>query len=413
MGLDGLQEILYTLRMNKLRTALTAFGVFWGIFMLILLLGAGRGMQNGVYEDFGSDVLDFIVVYTGTTSVAYNGMGLGRAIQLTFDDVAAVKQQVPGIRVISSENDRRGIAIANGTKSGNFEVQGVPDEFFKIKEKVPFTLGRKMSSLDETEMRKIALLGTVVVERIFGKGVDPVGKDVKVNGVILKVVGVFYDKGSRGRDSERVYIPSTTFQKLFGAGNHIASIWLRPDVGVDGFALEKKVIDVLKRRHSVSPEDKRAVNSFNMAEPAKMVNGLFFGINAFIWFVGLGTLMAGIVGVSNIMIITVKERTREIGIRKALGATPFSIVSTLLLESVLVTSVAGYAGLVLGVGLIELISFGLNSVGAQLPFFKNPEIDFGVAITAMILLVVIGALAGLVPALRAAQIMPIEAMRAE
>ncbi len=411
--IDSLQEILYTLRTNKLRTGLTAFGVFWGIFMLMLLLGAGRGMQNGVYEDFGSDVLDFIVVYTGSTSIAYNGMGLGRAIDLTLEDVAAIKQQVPGIRVISSENDRRGVAIVNGTKVGNFEVQGVPDEFFEIKESVPFTIGRKMNSLDETETRKIALLGTVVVERVFGKDVDPVGKEVKVNGVVMKVAGVFYDKGNRGRDSERVYIPSTTFQKLFGTSNKIASIWLRPNAGVDGFELEQKIIELLKRRHSVSPEDKRAINSFNMAEPAKMVNGLFFGINAIIWFVGLGTLMAGIVGVSNIMIITVKERTREIGIRKALGATPFSIVSTLLFESILVTGIAGYAGLVMGVGLIELVSFALNSVGAQLPFFKNPEINFQVAVTAIILLVVIGALAGLMPALRAAKIMPIEAMRAD
>lgn len=410
---DSLQEILYTLRQNKLRTALTAFGVFWGIFMLILLLGAGRGMQNGVYEDFGSDVLDFIVVYTGTTSVAYKGMGLGRNIQLTLEDVAAVKQQVPGIRVISSENSRRGIAIVNGAKLGNFEVQGVPEEYFQIKESVPFTIGRKMNSLDETEARKIALLGTVVVERIFGKDVDPVGKEVKVNGVIMKVVGVFYDKGNRGRDSERVYIPSPTFQKLFGASNQIGAIWLRPQAGIDGFELEKKVVELLKRSHSVSPEDKRAINSFNMAEPAKMVNGLFFGINAIIWFVGLGTLMAGIIGVSNIMIITVKERTREIGIRKALGATPFSIISTLLFESILVTGIAGYAGMVMGVGLIELIAFALNSVGAQLPFFKNPEINFQVAITAIILLVVIGALAGLMPALRAAKIMPIEAMRAD
>ena len=410
---DSLQEILYTLRQNKLRTALTAFGVFWGIFMLILLLGAGRGMQNGVYEDFGSDVLDFIVVYTGTTSVAYKGMGLGRNIQLTLEDVAAVKQQVPGIRVISSENSRRGIAIVNGAKLGNFEVQGVPEEYFQIKESVPFTIGRKMNSLDETEARKIALLGTVVVERIFGKDVDPVGKEVKVNGVIMKVVGVFYDKGNRGRDSERVYIPSPTFQKLFVASNQIGAIWLRPQAGIDGFELEKKVVELLKRSHSVSPEDKRAINSFNMAEPAKMVNGLFFGINAIIWFVGLGTLMAGIIGVSNIMIITVKERTREIGIRKALGATPFSIISTLLFESILVTGIAGYAGMVMGVGLIELIAFALNSVGAQLPFFKNPEINFQVAITAIILLVVIGALAGLMPALRAAKIMPIEAMRAD
>ncbi|WP_331345078.1 ABC transporter permease [Cellvibrio sp. UBA7661] len=411
--IDSLQEILYTLRMNKLRTGLTAFGVFWGIFMLMLLLGAGRGMQNGVYEDFGSDVLDFIVAYTGTTSVAYKGMGLGRQIQLTLDDVEAIKQQVPGVRFIAAESTREGVSLVYGRKSASFSVLGVPDEYFDVKESIPFNIGRKINPLDEQELRKIAVIGTVVAERLFGKDVDPINKDIRVNGVMMKVVGVFYDKGSRGRDSERIYIPQPTFQKIFGESNRIGAIWLRPELGMDGFELEKKVIELLQRRHSVSPDDKRAIRSFNMAEPAKMVNGLFFGINAIIWFVGLGTLMAGIVGVSNIMIITVKERTREIGIRKALGATPFSIVGTLLFESILVTSIAGYAGLVMGVGLIELISFALNSVGAQLPFFKNPEINFQVAVTAIILLVAIGALAGLMPAVRAAKIMPIEAMRAE
>ena len=270
-----------------------------------------------------------------------------------------------------------------------------------------------MNPLDEQQWRKVAVIGTLVAERLFGKDVDPIGKDIRINGVIMKVVGVFYDKGNQERDSERVYIPQPIYQKIFGESNRINTIWLRPTQGLDGFALEKKVVELLKRRHSVAPDDRRAIQSFNMAEPAKMVNGLFLGINAFIWFVGLGTLTAGIVGVSNIMIITVKERTREIGIRKALGATPFNIVSTLLFESVLVTSIAGYTGLVMGVGLIELISFGLNSVGAQLPYFKNPEINFQVAVIAIVLLVVVGALAGLMPALRAAKIMPIEAMRAD
>lgn len=411
--IDSLQEILYTLRMNKLRTGLTAFGVFWGIFMLMLLLGAGRGMQNGVYDDFGSDVMDFIVAYTGTTSVAYKGMGLGRHIQLTQDDVEAISLQIPGVRMIAAESQQEGVSIIYERKNANFGVFGVPDEYFAVKESIPFNLGRKLNPFDEKELRKIAVVGTVVAERLFGKDVDPVNKDIRVNGVVMKVIGVFYDKGNRGRDSERVYIPLSTYQKIFGTSNRIGSIWLRPNPGVDGFELEKKVIDLLQRRHSVSSEDRRAVRSFNMAEPAKRVNGLFLGINGFIWFVGLGTLMAGVVGVSNIMIITVKERTREIGIRKALGATPFSIISTLLFESIMVTSVAGYFGLVAGVGLIELISFGLNSAGAQLPYFKNPEINFQVAITAVILLVIVGALAGLMPALRAARIMPIEAMRAD
>jgi putative ABC transport system permease protein len=200
---------------------------------------------------------------------------------------------------------------------------------------------------------------------------------------------------------------------VFGGADSIDTIWLRPGPGMDGFELEKNVLALVKRRHDVAPDDHRGVNSFNMEMPMQRVTGLFIGINVFIWFVGLGTLMAGIVGISNIMIITVKERTREIGIRKALGATPFSIVSTLLLESTMVTAVAGYLGLVAGVSLLELIAFALRSSGAKLPYFMNPEVNFQVAITAILMLVGAGVLAGLMPALRAARITPIEAMRAE
>jgi putative ABC transport system permease protein len=377
------------------------------------LLGAGKGMQNGVYDDFSSDAMDFIVIYSQTTSVAYEGMGLGRQILLNKGDLDGLPQQVPGISFIANEMERGGVAMIHEKRQGNFSAHGIPDEYFDLRDAVPFTFGRKMNELDESNARKIAVIGKIVAERLFDKDVDPVGKDIKVNGVIMKVVGVFYDKGNNGRDSEMIYIPSTTFSKMFGTIDKIGSIWIRPAPGVDGYELEKNAIAFLQKRHQVSPEDKRAIRSFNMAEAAARVNGLFFGIAAINWFVGLGTLLAGIVGISNIMIITVKERTREIGIRKALGATPFSIVSTLVFESILVTTIAGYAGLVLGVGLIELISFGLRSAGAELPFFKNPEIDFQVAITAMILLIVAGAIAGLIPAARAAKIMPIEAMRAE
>ncbi len=410
---DGLQEILYTLRQNKLRTLLTAFGVFWGIFMLILLLGFGRGMQNGVMDDFGSDVLDFIIVWGGDTSVAYRGMGLARHIQLGQADIEAIKNQIPGVRIISGESSTSNGKVTFEGKNSNAGIHGIPDEYFKIKEDVPFNFGRKPNQLDVDEIRKVVVIGTVVAERLFEPGVDPVGQEVGVKDVVMTVTGVFYDKGNRGGNSEQVFMPLSTYRKLYGSGERIDMIWLRPESGVDGFELEKNVLELVKRRHSVAPDDNRGVRSFNMAMPAKRVNGLFTGITVFIWFVGLGTLTAGIVGISNIMIITVKERTREIGIRKALGATPFSIVSTLLLESALVTSVAGYMGLVFGVGLLELIAFGLRSAGAKLPYFMNPEVDFQVAITAILLLIVVGILAGLMPAVRAAKITPIEAMRAE
>ena len=411
--LDGLQEILYTLRQNKLRTLLTAFGVFWGIFMLILLLGFGRGMQNGIMHDFGSEVLDSIGVWSGDTSVAYKGMGIGRHIQLDQADIQAVIRQVPGIRVISGASATQNGTVTYQGKNSSAAIHGIPDEYFKLKDDIPFPLGRKTNLFDVEESRKVVVIGTAVAERLFAKDVDPVGRDVRVKDVVMKVTGVFHDRGNRGRNSESVFMPSTTYRKIYGGGDRIDTIWLRPEPGVDGFELEKKVVELVKRRHDVAPQDKRGIKSFNMAMPAQRIGGLFAGINAFIWFVGLGTLTAGIVGISNIMIITVKERTREIGIRKALGATPFSIVSTLLLESALVTSIAGYVGLVAGVGLLELVSFALRSAGVQLPYFMNPEVNFQVAVTAIVLLIGVGILAGLMPALHAAKITPTEAMRAE
>jgi putative ABC transport system permease protein len=411
--LDGLQEIFYTLRQNKLRTLLTAFGVFWGIFMLILLLGAGRGMQNGVWQDFGTEVLDFVIIWTGETSMPYHGMGSGRKIAFKLADIEAVKQQVPGIRVISAERFAQSGSVNYQRKVSNGQILGIPDEYFRIKDDVPFTAGRKTNPLDREESRKVLLLGKAVAERLFAPGEEPVGKEVRVSDVVMKVVGVFYDKGNRGQNSERVLMPLSTMQKIYGGGEITDNIWIRPEKGVDPFELEKQALAVLKRRHDVAPDDRRGINSFNMAMPAQSINALFTGITVFIWFVGLGTLTAGIVGISNIMIITVKERTREIGVRKALGATPWSIVSTLLLESTLVTGIAGYIGLVCGVALLELVSWSLRSAGVTLPYFLNPEVDFGVAVTAIVLLVGVGVLAGLAPAVRAARITPIEAMRAE
>lgn len=411
--IDGLQEILYTLRRNKLRTALTAFGVFWGIFMLILLLGAGRGMQNGVMDSFADNALDTIIIWSGTTSVAYQGQGLGRRIGYTEDDIIALRQQVEGLRFITGANSMGQGTVTFGNKTGFFDLYGIDDTYFKIRDQIPFPSGRTINYLDDAETRKVAVIGTSVRDRLFGPSVNPEGKMIQVNNINLTVIGVFHDRNNNGRDSERVFVPYSTFTKTFGRGNQVHVIWARPKAGVDGFALEEQVVDLLKKRHNVAPEDKRAIQTFNFAEPAKMVKGLFVAINGFIWFVGLGTLTAGIVGISNIMIITVKERTREIGIRKALGATPFSIVSTLLLESILVTGIAGYAGLVMGVGLVELMAYGLQVSGAQMEFFKRPEVNFSAAVTALVLLIMVGALAGLMPAIRAARIPPVEAMRAE
>lgn len=416
--MDSLQEILFTLRQNKLRTGLTAFGVFWGILMLILLLGAGRGMEKAFLEGNFNDTADSMWIIPNITSIPHQGFPVGRQIHFTDDDMAAIRQQIPGVRYLSSENPlgnfiNSDILVNYGNRSGVFQVLGVADEYFNIKEKVEFKHGRRLNYFDKEDNRKVVVIGTRVRERLFAPDADPIGKDIQVNGVVFRVVGIFYDKGNQGRMSERVYLPVSAFKKTFGGGTYLDLIAARPDPGVDGVVLEEKIVELLKERHHIAPSDNRAIYIMNYARVTKDVTETFDNLNLFIWLVGIGTLLAGIVGVSNIMIITVRERTREIGIRKALGASPVSIIGSLLFESILVTSVAGYIGLVLGVVLLETVSGILEKLNIQLPYFQQPEIDLGIALGALLLLVIAGVLAGLMPALRAARIMPIEAMRAE
>lgn len=416
MDFDSLQEILSTIRKNKLRTFLTAFGVFWGILMLILLLGAGKGLQNGAEKGFGSDDRTSIWVRSSRTALPYKGFPRNRTIEFTENDVAAIKREIKGVQYISAENRagrwwQRSINVTHKNKSGSFGVYGVANDYFNIKKYLEYRGGRTLNALDSSEKRKIALIGTEVRDRLYEKGVDPIGTLINFHGIILQVVGVFNDPGEEGRRSERVYIPLSTFQKIFGKANKVGRITLTPMPGIDPFNFEDEVIDLLKARHSISPDDIKAISTFNLAEQTKKMSQVFTAINTFIWLVGIGTLMAGIVGISNIMIITVKDRTREIGVRKALGATPRSIVSMILTEAVLITSFAGYFGLVLGVALLEGANMLIVKAGGNISFFDRPEVDMKTAFTAIVVLVICGTLAGLVPALRASKILPVEAMR--
>lgn len=416
--MDGLQELLFTLKQNKLRTGLTAFGVFWGIFMLVLLLGSGRGLQNGMTGSFSNDMSDTIWISAGRTSVPYQGLPTNRHIQLTESDMQAIREQIPGVRFLSSETPvgsfrQSDTLVSYQRRSANFSVYGVADEYFDIKANVDFPGGRKLNPLDAEDRRKVVAIGTLVEQALFAPWESPIGKAININGMQFTVVGVFYDSGREGRMSERIYLPQSAYAAIFGGGERVSVMGVRPEPGVDSFELERRINELLQRRHQVSPEDRRAIRTHNMARQAAHFNALFAGINGFLWFVGLGTLAAGIVGVSNIMIITVKERTKEIGVRKALGARPASIVRSLMVESILVTSIAGYTGLVLGVALLEAVSYSLEALDIQLSFFQQPEVDFSLALTALALLVGVGALAGLVPAVQAARIMPVEAMRAD
>lgn len=414
---DGLQEILYSLQRNKLRTVLTAFGVFWGIFMLVLLLGSGTGLKRGIEKSFSSDLRTSIWINSFTTSVPYKGLAHGRKIQLTEADLAAIRQGVPGVDLITAENPlgsarQADIRVTYEQNSGAFGVFGVAKGYFIIKRYQEYRMGRRLNDLDDDERRKVVVIGTRVKERLFGE-LNPLGEQINVNGVSFKVVGVFYDSGWEGRMSERIYMPLSTFQKTFGIGENISIIAVTPAEGYTGDDVIPQITTLLKQRHNIATSDRRAIYVTDLAKQSERINSTINAINMFIWFVGLGTLAAGIVGISNIMIITVKERTVEIGIRKALGAPPWSIIRTVILEAVLVTATAGYAGLVLAVGLLELINTVMAKFNIDLRFFTQPEVDFSVAMSALGLLVGFGVLAGFFPAWKAARISPIEAMRAQ
>jgi putative ABC transport system permease protein len=407
--LDKWQEIFSTIRKNKLRTFLTGFSVAWGIFMLIVLLGSGYGLENGVKKEFEGDAVNYISINSGITSMAYQGMKPGRFIQFENDD----RDMLDGIDKVDMVASRTYVFgnqnITYGNEYGSFDIFAVSPEYYFVEILQLADGSRFVNQKDFEDYRKVVVLGKVVKEALF-KQEEPVGKFVKINGVPFKVVGHFDDPGG-DRDISRVYIPITTAQRVFNMGNLIRNVSLMmEDLNVDesNQTLEKAK-QLLAQKYKFDPADPRALFVWNSIENYQRFMDLFAGIRLFIWIIGIGTIIAGIVGVSNIMMIVVKDRTKEIGIRKSMGATPWSIVSLILQESVMITAFAGYIGLVLGVGLLELASKSLPSTD----YFANPEVDFNIAIGATLLLIFSGAVAGFVPARKAAAIKPVEALRDE
>jgi putative ABC transport system permease protein len=412
---DKWQEIFQTIQKNKVRTFATAFGVFWGILMLILLLGAGQGLQNGVQRSMLLDAVNSIWVIPTRTSLSYEGMPSGREHPLAEEDLGAVQTNIDGIELMSPENWLQGeFTVKYKQRTGAFGVFGTRSDYFDIKVSQKTQAGRTLNRLDDREKRKVCLIGNRVLESLFPEGADPVGEYLEIKGVVFRIVGVFkFESSSQMDQAQRIYIPFSTFQQVFNPNRSVTLFAVTTAEGREGKALESDILTLLKKRQTIHPDDSRAFWVHNQEEQHKSIQGLFLGIKIFIWLVGMGTLAAGIVGVSNIMIIVVKERTREIGVRKALGATPASIVSLILQESVFITAVAGYIGLFLGVVLLESVNYAMGALGADVEFFTRPEVNFRVALTALLILVLAGALAGLFPALRAARIKPIDALKDE
>ncbi|MEJ8803644.1 ABC transporter permease [Pontibacter sp. H249] len=414
IDIDKWTEIYNTVKKHKLRTALTAFGVFWGIFMLVVLLGAGKGLENGITSEFNI-AKNAVFIWTQRTSVPYMGLKAGRFIQMTNDDVDAIRANIPEVAVIAPSNQLRGdFSVNYGTKSAAFTVDGETPDLLHVKP-IKIKAGRFLNEKDTKERRKVAIVGPRTLELLF-KDEDPIGKYIRIKGSYFLVVGSFEPVGKGEdivEDSKIIYIPNTTLQQTFNQPNQVGFMALTPKPGVPAAVIEEKVKALLMKRHNVAPEDLKAFGSANIEKEYQDVQGLFLGIAGFSWLVSIGTIFAGIIGVGNIMLIVVKERTKEIGVRKALGATPWSIISLIIQESVVITGLAGYIGLLGGTGLIATIEYFMKKYDVQAGFFGAPEVNLSIAVAATVLLVLTGALAGLIPATKAARVNPVVALRDE
>ncbi|MCF8338757.1 MAG: ABC transporter permease [Bacteroidales bacterium] len=419
--IDHWKEIFSSLKKNKWRTFFTAFGVFWGIFMLIIMVGSGKGLQNGVMTGMGDFATNSMFVWSQSTTKAYKGYKEGRRFSFDNEDTRVLKNEIKDIqylapRVRGYSDGSNSQNVVRGLEAGNFNIFGDAPVWNKI-DPVQMLQGRFINEIDVKKKRKVAIIGEQVKKVLFKKDENPLGEYVRIQGVYFQVVGVFKPLNDNinfgGDKNQSLFVPYTTLQQVYNYGNtvHWFAVTAQPDTPVK--AIEDEVLGILAKRHSVHPEDKEAFGYFNLGEQFAQISGLFSGIDLLIWIVGTGTLLAGVIGISNIMLVIVKERTQEIGVQRALGATPRKIISQVVTESVVLTTFAGYAGLVIGVGILEIINYALTSQGAESNSFRNPEISFSIAVTALIILIISGMMAGIIPAKKAIRIKPIDALRDE
>ena len=404
--LDQWREILEILWRRKLRTALTALSVAWGIFMLVVLLAAGQGLSNGAQSEFGRTAMNSVWILPGALSIPSQGNPVGKRVGLENQDHALARQTIDFVEhssaAIGIEADLR-----RGSQHGRFSVVGcLPDN--RLIEKATITAGRFINETDQRQRRKVVVIGRKARETLF-PGANPIGAVIDIGRTAFTVVGLFEDEEEQSTQ-QTVYLPLSTAQSVFGWGPRIERfVFTVGDAGARKTdAAVARLRERLARRKGFSPDDKQALQVWNNQEISERFNGVFRGIRTFIWLIGLGTILAGVVGVSNIMLISVQERTREIGVRKAIGAPPLSIVAMILKEAMAVTLVSGYLGLVAAVALIG----ALEVVLPPTPYFRQPEVHLGVGLAATAVLVVAGVLSGLFPALRALRINPIAALRA-
>lgn len=415
IDVDKWNEIIQALKKNKLRTFLTAFGVFWGIFMLVIMLGSGNGLHNAVFDNMGDFSTNSAFMWTQTTTIPYKGFPRGRRYNFNNGDTEMMLKNIPELKALSPRlngwTSEGGINTVRGERSGAYSIMGDYPAWQMI-DPVEMTRGRFINEIDIADKRKVVAIGKKVVDELFENGEDPIGQFIKINGIYFNVVGTFKSKKS-GRQAEReeqnIHMPFTTLQRTYNFGDVVGWYAMVAYDNIPVEVVENKAKAIIKSRHKIHPDDDRAIGGFNVQKEFKKMTGLFLGINTLIWIVGIGTLLAGVIGVSNIMLVIVKERTKEIGIQRALGARPFKVITQIITESVFLTSLSGVLGLSAGVWLVEGINRLLAGGGGDM--FKNPEVDIRVASIALIVLIVSGAFAGLLPASRAVSVKPIDAIR--
>ena len=416
---DNWSEILEALTSNWFRTVLTAFGVLWGIFILVILLAAGKGLENGVKQGFGGIATNTMFMWAQTPSKPYKGLPKGRAYNFKISDVEAIKQSVPNLKYVSPRNQLGGFGGANnvvrGLKTGAFNVYGDYPEVIN-QEPMDITSGRFVNYSDIEQNRKVAILGAGVINDMYDPGEEVIGSYIKINGVNFMVIGTYKKKGNNGNPEEnqkQIYVPFTAFSQAFNMGEKVGWLSITAEDGSSITELKSEIFDVIKSRHTIHPEDERAIGNFDLYQEFSKVNGLFVALKAVAYFVGILVLLSGIIGISNIMLIVVKERTNEIGVRRALGATPWDIRGQILMESIVLTIISGMSGIALATGVIALVNMQLDGLDTSEMMFANPSVDLGVVFIALSILIISGLLAGLIPAQNAIKIQPVDALRTE
>ncbi|WP_298484296.1 ABC transporter permease [uncultured Maribacter sp.] len=410
------QEIFGSISKNKTRTIITVIGVLWGIFIYVALSGAAKGLDNGFDKAFKTVAMNSMFVWAQNTSMPYDGFKTGRPMQLKLGDVETLENRIPEIqyiapRITQGQFGSKPVYTVRGQKSGSYTLNGDYPIYTKISTKKIFDGGRFINQEDMDQARKVIVIGERVQQELYKKGEDPVGSYVRVGNVYFQVIGVHKLAQGVSFDSDSaMFIPFSTYRKLYNSGDNVGYLCIAAYDDADVVQVEKDIKAILKSTHRVNPKDERAFGSFNLGERFGEIMGFADGLTFMSLVVGIATILAGVIGIGNILLISVKERTKELGVRRALGATPSEVRNQIILESVFLTLIAGVVGIILGAGLLS----GLNAFTKDADFpYANPTVPIPYVLGALAIMVILGTLIGLIPAQRAVSIKPIDALREE